>query len=188
MISTDSNALRRARRSAFKAKTSLPCVSCLAYGGRCKQGRPCSRCTKLSKACVPTVSDDLDQKYSLICDRFPLSISSQHIALSEENLQPIVPAIFHRASSLGAAGIYDARDQDRKQRWCVGNASSSSNEKFMALVDTILEASGQNYANSTASEAFAGVAPVSDARRFSTAERISVRQLVHCDESEPDTL
>ena len=56
MISTDSDAVKKARRSAFKAKTSLPCVSCLAYGSRCKQGRPCSRCTKLSKECVPAVS------------------------------------------------------------------------------------------------------------------------------------
>ena len=197
MISTDSNALRRARRSAFKAKTSLPCVSCLAYGGRCKQGRPCSRCTKLSKACVPTVPKktmglvELNKNYSQTNNQIPLSISSQHVTYSDESLRPSITETSHSpwpASYLGAAGISDARNQDGRQRWHLATASSSSEEEFMALVDAMLEASGEDYIAGSAGKAFAGGEPVSRASELTTAERISVRQLVHCDESDISAL
>ena len=51
----DADALRRARRSAIKAKTFMPCSTCVVYGNRCNQGRPCTRCTKLSRECSPLV-------------------------------------------------------------------------------------------------------------------------------------
>ena len=50
--------LRRARRSAIRAKTSLPCISCLAFGNRCSQVRPCSRCVKKIKECLWSASQN----------------------------------------------------------------------------------------------------------------------------------
>ena len=51
--------LRRARRSAIRAKTSLPCISCLAFGNRCSQVRPCSRCVKKIKECLRSASQNV---------------------------------------------------------------------------------------------------------------------------------
>ena len=47
-----SSQLRKARRMAQRAKTYSPCVACLAYGKRCSDTRPCSRCIKLSNPCI----------------------------------------------------------------------------------------------------------------------------------------
>ena len=59
-LSAMGNELRRARRSAIRAKTSMPCVSCLAYGNRCSQVRPCSRCVKRIKECLRSASQDVN--------------------------------------------------------------------------------------------------------------------------------
>ena len=44
----DSRSIQKARLSAIKAKTYVPCVSCLA----CSASRPCSSCTSARKPCV----------------------------------------------------------------------------------------------------------------------------------------
>jgi hypothetical protein len=48
-----SKALGKARRSAIKAKTFVPCVPCLAYGRKCNESRPCSRCSRDPGSCTP---------------------------------------------------------------------------------------------------------------------------------------
>ena len=53
MMDLSTTAIRKARRYALKARTAAHCAACLAYGNRCSNYRPCARCTKLSRECVP---------------------------------------------------------------------------------------------------------------------------------------
>ena len=48
----DSHSIQKARLSAIKAKTYVPCVSCLAFKRPCSASRPCSSCTSARKPCV----------------------------------------------------------------------------------------------------------------------------------------
>jgi hypothetical protein len=50
-----SKSVQKVRRLAVSAKTYIPCVACIAYGSRCSELRPCSRCTKISKPCIRSV-------------------------------------------------------------------------------------------------------------------------------------
>ena len=52
-LDLSTKAIRKARRCAMKARTTAHCVACRAYGNRCSDSRPCSRCKKLSRECVP---------------------------------------------------------------------------------------------------------------------------------------
>ena len=56
MSSISSQSLKKVRRLAKKAKTYQDCVSCIAYGTRCSEIRPCTSCMKKSRPCV-RVSD-----------------------------------------------------------------------------------------------------------------------------------
>ena len=52
---TDSHSIQKARRSAIKAKTYSPCISCLAHKKSCSAFRPCSSCVSSRKPCVRAV-------------------------------------------------------------------------------------------------------------------------------------
>ena len=56
MSSISSQSLKKVRRLAKKAKTYQDCVSCIAYGNRCSEIRPCTSCMNKSRSCV-RVSD-----------------------------------------------------------------------------------------------------------------------------------
>ena len=48
----DSRSIQKARLSAIKAKTYVPCVSCLAFKRPCSASRPCPSCASARKPCV----------------------------------------------------------------------------------------------------------------------------------------
>jgi hypothetical protein len=47
-----SNKIQQAKRLAMRSKCWSPCVSCKAYGHRCSQSRPCTRCVKSGRQCT----------------------------------------------------------------------------------------------------------------------------------------
>ena len=173
--------LRRARRSAIRAKTSMPCVSCLAYGHRCSQVRPCSRCIKLSKECLrpafqhsmdyavqttvglllPANTGSMQQQYGNVT----ASISSQDFKLLCEMRHPL------------------QEQMDPHKNY----SSSHSSEDLMSIEYTAsasLEAYGFSIgqiATSSASAAGKLQATSAEIEANSSAERISVMSLVHAD-------
>lgn len=66
---TSSQEVKKARLSAEKAKTFRPCVACKSYGNRCNESRPCTRCIKLSRICVPLQAAERSFLNQLLIER-----------------------------------------------------------------------------------------------------------------------
>ena len=47
-----SNKIQQAKRLAMRSRCWSPCVSCKAYGNKCSQSRPCTRCVKSGRQCT----------------------------------------------------------------------------------------------------------------------------------------
>ena len=217
LVSTDGNALKRARRLASNAKTSLPCISCFAYGSRCKQGRPCSRCTKLSKVCLPTkvLTDFSEKRFAETETEFAFAVPmpynrgdgiSRPVAISRPS---DLLSARHRCSESaltepGVAGSFlrntgylEMRAEKEKILSWVATVEASANGGVEALQESMCNRTLLNEGvegsmcfrtaqsrlsigriiSSTTAVALVGL--------HAEAERISVRNLVHDEDSEP---
>ena len=217
LVSTDGKALKRARRLASNAKTSLPCISCFAYGSRCKQGRPCSRCTKLSKVCLPTkVLTDFGEKQfseteteSAFALPMPYNrgdgisrpvaisrpsdlLSAQHRCSESALTEPGVAGSFLRNT-----GYLEMRAEREKTPSWVATVEASANRGVEALQESMCIRTPSNevvegslcFRTTQSRVSICTIIPSSTTVALvgshSEAERISVRNLVHDEDSEP---
>ena len=180
-MSTMTKELRRARRSAIRAKTSMPCVSCLAYGHRCSQVRPCSRCIKLSRECLrPAFQHSTD---SAVQTRDGLLLSA-NTGTMQQQYGNVTVSISSQDFNLVCEVMHPLLEQmDPRKNY----SSSHSSEDLMSIEYTAsasLEAYGFSIgqiATSSASAADRLRAISAEIEAKSSAERISVKSLVHAD-------
>ena len=171
-MEVSSKDVQNARRSAIKAKTAMSCVSCLAYGHRCSQLRPCTSCVKQSKLCRPAL-------FPPTCSYFEGETAALsyygvegkpeiELLTSQPSYSPSLPA---RGSILWYQG-YDSPASIVHKRFetMAGNVAMDS------------DTAPQNPSGIRGLMLFANVdesMTMTRAENQSTAERISVPRLVH---------
>ena len=120
----DSRSIQKARLSAIKAKTYVPCVSCLAFKRPCSASRPCSSCTSARKPCVraaPVNASKLPSNIQHSAVDRPLR---QHDTLSTAST---------KSHTLNISNCLDWARNQLLQSFCVGHAVQSFADTFLCL-------------------------------------------------------
>ena len=95
-----SKALWKARRSAIRAKTFVPCVSCLAYARKCSEFRPCARCSHTSSVCTivygttKTIKSNVSKMSASSCVDRPIKTSHLLELVPLDNFVPVNKYMF----------------------------------------------------------------------------------------------
>ena len=178
-MEVSSKALRKVRQSAIKAKTAISCVSCLAYGNRCSASRPCSRCIKSTKRCLPALETTNSQL------EFVSPVLS-HLVIEDPKASSGFIGLTYLLTRSSSTKIkaFDLGLQQLNELDYLKSSSAAAAAATVALVENNKVHKNYEIKNQNRLDWFVLSAPFAKKDSFLTVEsyRIAIRKLVNDDE------